>query len=152
MMTDDQKVILNAELTNDPLDRGYAALLPNQPGAVVDLLNAHSTTMYKPRMVTERTIMELPPTMSRSILTKFRALAAQDILVEKAVSFLGRPEGLDAGHPNTHMMLDQLALAPAPYGFSAEEVTALKNLSLQAASRAEALGLPFITEEILRNR
>lgn len=145
--------VLSDEITNDPTGKGYATFLPDQPGHVVALLNDQTETMYKsPNMVTERTIMELPPTLSRSILTKFRAFATQDILVEKAVNFLGKPEGIDGGHPNTHAMLDQLALVPAPNGFTAEEVTALKNLSLKPASRAEVLGLPYITEEILRNR
>src|SRR5690242_18623661 len=127
--------VLSDEITNDPTGKGYANFLPDQPGHVVDLLNAKTETMYRsPNMVTKRTIMELPPTMSRSILTKFRAFAAQDILVEEAVSFLGKPEGLDGGHPNTHELLDQLALVAAPNGFTAEEVTALKNMSLKPAS------------------
>jgi hypothetical protein len=145
--------VLSDEVTNDPKGKGYAAFLPDQPGHVVDLLNALTETMYRtPHMVTKRTIMELPPAMSRSILTKFKAFATQDVLVEEAVNFLGKPEGIDGGHPNTHAMLDQLALVAAPNGFTAEEVTALKSMSLLPASRAEVLGLPRITEELLRNR
>lgn len=145
--------VLSDEIDNDPTGKGYAAFLPDQPGRVVELLNAKTETMYKsPNMVTERTIMELPPALSRSILTKFRFFATQDILVEKAVSFLGKPEGLDGGHPNTHELLDQLGAVPAPNGFTPEEVLALKNMSLKSASRMEVLKQPPATEEILRNR
>jgi hypothetical protein len=150
-LTDEQKSTLNAEIATDPEGKGYAALLPNQPGHVVDLLNEQTETMYKPHMVTERTIMELDPTMARSIFTKFRAFATQDILVEKAVGFLQQSAGLDGGHPNCHWMIDQLSAVPAPDGFTPEEARALKNLSLLPASRAEVLGLPYMTEELLRN-
>lgn len=142
--------ILSEEISNDPTGKGYAAFLPNQPGHVVNLLNAKTEVKFvSPSMVNERTIMTLPPGMSRSILTKFRALAQVDILVEKAVSFLGTQGGLDAGHANTHLLLDQLSQVSG--GFTAEEVQALKNLSLAPVSRAEVLGLPFITEEHIRN-
>jgi hypothetical protein len=145
--------ILSDEIDNDPTGKGYGALLPDNPGAVVELLNARTETMFKtPTMVTNRTILELPIALSRSILTKFRAFATQDIVVEQAVLFLADPSGIDCGHPNTHEMLDQLALVPAPNGFTAEEVTALKNLALKPASRAEVLGLPYMTEEQLGNR
>lgn len=152
-LTPQQKLDLNDEVNNDPAGKGYAAFLPDQPGHAIDLMNAKTETMYKsPTMVTERTILELPIALSRSILTKFRAFASQDIVVEKAVNFLGHPDGLDCGHPNTHEMLDQLAMVPAPDGFTAEEVTALKNLSLKPASRSEIRGLPFMTGELFASR
>jgi hypothetical protein len=46
-------------------------------------------------------------------------------------------------------MIDQLAALQD--GFTADEATALKNMSLLPASPMDALGLPPATEEMLRD-
>ncbi|KIO49604.1 hypothetical protein SQ11_05640 [Nitrosospira sp. NpAV] len=145
--------MLADEIANDPTAKGYAAYLADQPGQVVDLLNANTESMHKERWITTLTLMaELEIDMARSVLTKLEALSATDIVVKEFMAHLRSDKGADIGHPNTIAMIDLLMVVPAPAGFSAEEGAALKGLSLRPASRMEVLGLPYATEEILRTR
>lgn len=143
--------ILSDEIDNDPLGRGYAALLPDRPGAVVALLNDQTETMYKPRIITARGILSDysgGPAVAAAVLDKLDTAAPSISALKWAWSFI-RGEGLDIGNPATQGMLDQLAGASV---ITSDEATNLKALALQPASRAEVLGLPYMTEELLRNR
>ncbi len=143
--------VLSDEITNDPAGKGYAAFLPDQPGRVVDLLNALTETKHKARMITARGILsDYPggPVAAALVLDKLEAAAPSVPALKWAFGFL-KTEGLDIGHPATQGMIDQLATASV---ITADEAANLKALSLQPASRAEVLGLPVITEQILRDR
>jgi hypothetical protein len=143
--------VLGDEITLDPLGKGYAAFLPGSPGAVVEILNAQTETMVKTRMITARGILsDYPggPTAAAAVLDKLDTAAPSIPALKWAWKFI-TGDGLDIGKPATQGMLDSLATATV---ISSTEATNLKNLALQPASRAEVLGLPTITEEILRNR
>lgn len=143
--------ILSDEIDNDPEGKGYAALLPDQPGRVVDLLNARTETMIKGKMITARGILaEYPggPTAAATVLDNLDAAAPNIPALKWAWGFI-KGEGLDIGDPATQGMLDTLAVANI---LTTNDANNLKGLALQPASRAEVLGLPVITEAILRNR
>lgn len=141
--------ILSDEIDNDPTGKGYASFLPNQPGHVVDLLNAQTETMHKMRLVTNLTLSSvLGATLARSIRTKLIAFAQADIIVADFVKAMETQPGGNLGDPETTKMIDYLMTVPD--GFTLEEAAALKSMSLQPASRAEVLGLPRVTEEMLR--
>lgn len=144
--------VLSDEIDNDPTAKGYAGYLPDQPGKVVNLLNDLTETMVKPRMITARGILsDYPggPTVAAAVLDKLKAATASISALNWAFGFLTTPEGLDIGNPATQGMLDQLATSAV---ITTDEAANLKALAIQPSSRAEVLGLPYITEEILRNR
>lgn len=144
--------ILSDEIDNDPLAKGYAALLPDRPGAVVALLNALTETMRKRTIVTVLKVMdELGVTMYESVMNKLDAIAPSRVIVRDFLYRL-RLDSADLGSPTTIDMIDAIGAIPAPNGFTPEEVAALKAISMQPASRMEVLGLPVATEELLRNR
>lgn len=136
---------LAEELRTDPAGLGYAAHLPDSPGLVVDMLNALTRTAVKSRFVTARGVLA-EVDGGAQILDKLEALAAGVSEVKWAMKFL-LTDGIDVGHPRTRGLLDQLAAAG---GLTAADAKALKDLALQPASRAEELGLGFITEADVR--
>jgi hypothetical protein len=143
--------VLSDEIDNDPTGKGYAAFLPDQPGRVVDLLNAKTETKYKSRMITARGILsDYPggPAAAAVVLDKLETAAPSIPALKWALGFLKTSDGLDIGHPATQGMIDQLS----PGAIDPEEAEHLKSLALQPASRAEVLDLPTVTEEMLRNR
>lgn len=143
--------ILSDEIDNDPTGKGYAAFLPDQPGHVVELLNAQTETMVKTRMITARGILsDYPggPTAAATVLDKLDTAAPNIPALKWAWTFI-KGEGLDIGHSATQGMLDSLATASV---ITTTEADNLKSLAVQTASRAEVLDLPFITERILRER
>jgi hypothetical protein len=144
--------VLSDEITNDPTGKGYAAFLPDQPGHVVELLNAPTETMVKSRLITARGILSgYPggPMVAAVVLDKLKAATSTISALGWAFDFLKTPEGLDLGDPATQGMLDTLATAEV---ITTEESANLKALAIQPASRAEVLGLPYVDEEMLRNR
>jgi len=144
--------VLGDEITNDPTGKGYAAFLPDQPGRVVELLNDQTETMRKRTIVTVLKIMDvLGVTMYESVMNKLDAIAPSRVIVRDFLSRLRMDSG-DMGSPTTIGMIDVIGSIAAPNGFTAEEVAALKAISMQPASRAEVLGLPYVTEEDQRNR
>jgi hypothetical protein len=130
--------ILAQELKNDPEQLGYAAHLPDDPVRVVELLSSHSTTMVKTRMINGRTILEHCAT-GKSILRKIKAAADADAVMEVVWAFLKQESGLDIGSPATRTSIDGLV---ADGSWEQQEGDELKNLAVQPASRAEALGIP----------
>jgi hypothetical protein len=148
-LTPEQQAVLDDEVATDPTGKGYAALLPDQPGHVVDLLNALTETMRKERLITNLTLSSvLGVTLARSIRTKLNVFATTDIIIADFVSAMGAQPGSNIGDPETIEMIDYLVTVQD--GFTPEEAAALKLMSLQSTSRAEALGLPRITEAMLR--
>lgn len=133
------KPALTAELQTDPAGLGYAAWLPESPGYVADLLNAQTSRMTRPRMVTARGIMAsygLGPSAGAAFLDKLEALSASVPAIKWALKFLQTDTGIDVGEPATQTMLASLA---GVGGITPAEVDSIKAMALQPASRAEIL-------------
>jgi hypothetical protein len=153
-LTTEQKTILNNELTNDPLGKGYQALLTDQQGHVVDLLNALTETKVKSRIITARGILsDYPggPVESAAVLDKLNTAAPNISALKWAWAFI-TGDGIDIGHSATQTMIDFLTTVEAGSVLTSTEATNLKSLGMQPASRAEVLDLPYMTEELLRSR
>lgn len=129
------------EITTDPAGMGYAALLPDSPGRVADLLNAPTASMVKSRFVTARTILAECED-GAAVLDALSAAAQVNSAVKWALTFLSQNSGIDVGHPRTQAMIDGLAQAGA---LSLNLAAQLKALGVQPASRAELLGLGSVT-------
>lgn len=134
--------ILANELTTDPAAKGYAALLPDNPGQVCELLNSRTESMVKPRFVTGRTILAECGEHGGAILDALEAVATANSSVKWAVIFLKQDGGIDVGHDATQEMIAQLVNGGA---LTAAQGNALSALAVQPASRAETLGLPPVS-------
>lgn len=143
--------ILSDEITNDPTAKGYVTLLPDRPGHVVDLLNAKTETLlgaierkdltkWAAKTGMRLTIQQEADNPASSLCAS--ALAIIDVL-------RGSSGGIDFSDPDNIAILDAWEAAGK---LSAANRALMVSLATKAASRAEVLGLPFITEEILRNR
>lgn len=146
-------MILAQELHDDPLGLGYAQWLPDAPGQVVALLNAQNYSMAKSLLLSERGVLERyadGPVAADAVLGKLETFAqsghALSGVVKRALKFLAMADGIDVGSPATYAMLDQVQLAG---GLTADEVTKLKALALQPASRAEVLGLTVTEADVV---
>lgn len=146
--------VLFDEIANDPLGLGYAALLPNSPGRVVELLNTKNYTAIGSRMISERGLMaKLPmgPVAADAMLKKLEAYsqiqATYSSVVARALKFLAMPDGIDIGEPATQNLITLLGTGI----ITEEEATQIKDLALQPASRAEVIGIGSVTEDDLRN-
>lgn len=137
---------LQTELSTDPLNLGYAQYIPDFPGRIQEMLNAQNYQKYKSRFITARTVLA-EVAGGAEILDKLEAAAQVNSAVKWAMKFI-TSDGIDIGFPVTHQLLDALANTV----LTQQEVTSLKNLSLQPASRAEMLGLTeSVTEQQVRN-
>jgi hypothetical protein len=137
---------LQTELSTDPLGRGYAQYIPDCPGILQNMLNEQIYQKYKSRFVTARTVLAEVPG-GAEILDKLEAAAQSNSAVKWAMKFI-TSDGIDIGFSVTHQLLDSLSGTV----LTQQEVTNLKNLSLQSASRAEVLGLTeYVTEQQVRN-
>ena len=132
---------LHTELTTDPLALGYAKFLPGDPVHAAALLNDPRFTKIKTRFVTARTVLA-EVAGGAALLDKLQSIGATQSAVKYAMTFLNQEGGIDIGNAATQGMVDQLVAGAA---LTAAEGTALKNLALQPASRAEVLGLGTVT-------
>lgn len=130
---------LQSELQNDPLNRGYAAFLPDAPGVLADMMNARIYTMVKEKFVTARGVLAAHGSAGAAVLDKLETLAASNSEVKWAMRFV-TSDGIDVGHANTRTLLD--ALVPAV--LTQVEADLIKNMAVQPASRAEVLGLGYV--------
>jgi hypothetical protein len=131
---------LRAELLSDPLNRGYAAFIPDSPGILAEMMNANDFTMAKERFVTARGVLAAYGPAGAVILDKLEAAASGNSAVKWAMKFVSQDSGIDVGHPTTRGLLD--ALVPA--ALTQAEADMLKDMAIQPASRAEVLGLPYV--------
>lgn len=146
--------VLNAEILNDPANLGYATMLPDSPGSVVDALNSPTSSAYRSKMISERGIMDHyqdGPVAADGVLSKLELFSVTSHqaagAVKRALKFLAMPDGIDIGSKSTHTMLDMLTLGGV---ITADEATKLKALSITKCSRADILfGMP-VTEADLR--
>ena len=130
---------LKTEMQTDPAGLGYAAHVPHAPGSLADMLNAQSATMAKPRMITARGIMAsygLGPAAGAAFMDKLEGLSAGAPAIKWAMKFLQTDAGIDVGEPATQLMLTSLI---GVGGITADEVSGVKAMALQPASRAEVL-------------
>jgi len=136
---------LQTELTTDPLNRGYAQYIPDCPGILVNLLNDPIYQKHKTRFVTARTVLA-EVAGGAEILDKLEMAAQTNSAVKWAMRFV-TTDGIDVGYSGTQQLLDSLVGST----LTQAECDAIKNLALQSASRAEVLGLDYVTEQQVRN-
>ncbi|HEU4830676.1 MAG TPA: hypothetical protein VFS65_00715 [Candidatus Saccharimonadales bacterium] len=150
-LTEDQKAVLNAEINNDPSGKGYAEMLPDRPGYVVDAINAKAETKVGIINRTDLTIWAASTGM-RAVIEDV-ANDTQDPLRSSALAILdvlkGSSSGIDLSKPENADILT----AWESFGkLSATDKNAMIALAIQPASRAEILGLPHITIESFLSR
>lgn len=143
--------ILSDEIDDDPAEKGYAQYLPDQPGHVVDLLNEKTETRVGLLSRTDLTIWAADTGMraviedvSRDEESPLRASALAILDVLK-----GSSDGIDLSKSSNMEILLGWESATK---LSAQDKASMLALAQQPASRAEILGLPYVTEEMLRNR
>lgn len=143
---------LAEELTTDPLGRGYAALWPNNLGAILDLLNQKDRTVVRSRMTSARGIAEKypgGPLAAEEVLQKLEAFSVSTnpaygivpAAVKRQLGFLAG-EGLDFGSAALRSMLDQFVTLGV---ITSTEATNLKSIAEFTGSRIEELGLGVVT-------
>jgi len=130
--------ILKAELRDDPLEIGYAEMADQQ---AADALNAPTQTVPIHRRVNERDVLAEwgNPAEAEAFLQKLEAVSSTNAVVKRVLRwFTPNQEGIDAGHPATHAMIDSLVGVAS---ITAEEVVKFKSMAVQQVSRASVLGL-----------
>lgn len=133
---------LVAELTADPLGRGYGDMTDDEVAAS---LNAADRTLVVTTFATWRKLLaDLGPTATPTIKGKIEAAAESNAAVAMTLDMLaeyGEGGGLDLGHANTRAVIDQLATVEV---LTADEAAAIKGVAEETISRAAELGLPTI--------
>lgn len=143
--------ILGDEILNDPTGKGYAALIEEQPGAVCDLLNAKTETKLG---LLDRANLTMWA-VAEGMLGKFEdeSVDKTSPLRDSALAILyvlkGATSGIDF---SIQQNLDGFAAWISLGKMTEAQKDAALALATLPASRAEVLGLPYVTEEMLRNR
>lgn len=132
---------LSDELTSDPLGRGYATFIPDNPGMLAVMMNAPDYTMVKMKFITARTVLAEHGSAGAVALDKIDAAGAADSAVKWAMKFVTSEPGIDVGHPTTRSLLNSMV----PSVLTQQEANMLLDMAVQPASRAEVLGIPFVT-------
>ena len=136
--------VLVAELTDDPLERGYAGMT-NQ--AAAESLNAVDRTVADPTRKTFRDLLrEIGMADAGVIHGKLKAAAESNDGVALAIAAAGdygTDGGLDFSDPATVAGIDTLVAGGV---LTSEEGDALKALGRRPVSRAEELGLGVVTD------
>lgn len=131
--------ILSAELADDPLGRGYAAMTDQE---VVDSLHAEDRTQVVIVFATWRTLLAAAgPTVTATIKAKIGAAAESNPAIALASDMLATYSdggGLDMGHAYTRGVIDSLVTAEV---LTADEAAVLKAVAERTVSRAVELGL-----------
>ena len=135
-MTPEQYTILENEISNDPLSRGYASMTDQE---VADDLN----TAYRTKPDHSHKFLRdvaAATTDFDTLLPKLEAVTTPSV-VEALVAMRTYAEsgGLDFAHAKTIAMLNQLATSGV---ITTAERDELLSLGKQPATRAEELGLP----------
>jgi hypothetical protein len=133
--------VLSDELNNDPLNRGYAQFIPDSPGKLADMMNALDFTAVKTKFVTARGVLAEYGSAGASVLDKIDAAGASDSAVKWAMKFVTSEPGIDVGHPTTRSLLNGMVSTV----LTQAEADMLLNMAIQPASRAEILGIGFVT-------
>lgn len=143
--------VLSDEITSDPAGKGYAAFLPDQPGHVVDLLNAKTETVTG--LISRSDLTTWAAATGMRAVIEDKSLDAQSPLRASALAILdvlkGSSEGIDLSKSSNMDILNGWEAAGV---LSAIDKASMLALAQQPASRAELLGVGHVTEEMLRNR
>lgn len=141
-MTPEQKAVLRAELTNDPVGRGYNAHLPDDPARVVDLITEPVATMTGPLRSTTAKAWAAEGPYARIFD------ASMDLNNPCRASCLVIRESFACGDP-IHLedarLQGMLALWIQHGVATQQEVDTLYALAQIPASRADKLGIPAPT-------
>ena len=132
---------LSNELSSDPLNRGYAQYIPDNPGMLAVMMNTLDYTMVKTKFVTARTVLAEHGSAGAAALDKIDAAGASDSAVKWAMKFVTSEPGIDVGHPTTRALLNSMV----PSVLTQQEADMLLDMAVQPASRAEVLGIPVVT-------
>lgn len=143
--------VLGDEITLDPLGKGYAAFLPDQPGRVVELLNAKTETKLGLVNRTEFTIWTVETGMLAVI--KDESEDKTSVLRSSALAMiyvlLGASSGIDFSNPKNVQTLDAWVTVGK---LTTTNKDSLLAVATKPASRMEVLEQPYATEELLRDR
>jgi hypothetical protein len=132
---------LSDELTNDPLARGYAQYIPDNPGMLAQMLTAPDYTMVKTKFVTARGVLAEHGSAGATVLDKIDAAGSSDSAVKWAMKFVTSEPGIDVGHPTTRSLLNGMV----PAVLTQAEADMLLDMAVQPASRAEVLGIGYVS-------
>jgi len=137
-----QSQVLQQELTEDPLERGYSEMSDAEAAAS---LNTADRTIVRPRRVDSRTVLnEFMPSASAAdaLLAKLETVAQANSLVARVLDWMQVPEqqggGLDVGNARVR------AIAPGlvdQSGIMQAEIDGLLALAEETVSRAAELGI-----------
>lgn len=138
---------LKDELVNDPLARGYSGMTDQE---AADSLNTPDRIVTCECRATIRSLMaDLGPTEADDIITALEAAATNNNITARALKLLSPAEGgIDLGHASTRAQIDGLVTAGV---LTSVQGTALKGLAEKTVSRAEELGLPVISAQMVNN-
>ena len=141
---------LASEIQSDPLNLGYAALLPDSPGRVCDLLNAPTRTRIG-NLETRVFAIWCAETGLRSAIEDAAADHASPLRAI-ALTLLdllrgGVSDVLDLGNPANTAMLDAWQFTGK---LTQAQRDSMMALAATPCSRADELGLPRVTEDDLR--
>ena len=141
---------LKIELTTDPAGMGYDL---QDLAQIESVINAPTRSRVVSHFASERGILDRypgGPTEADVLLVKLEgfAVSAHPMagIVKRALKFLGTPEGIDLGSNAVQGMLS--ALTPAL--LTVEERDGLRAMATKACSRAEQIGLGYVTDAMIR--
>lgn len=143
--------MLRSELQADPQGLGYVLADHAQ---IERVINAKNRTRLVSHFASERGILDRHPSgplAADALLAKLEAFAqtAHPMagIVKRALKFLAQPEGIDLGAGGTQQMLGALAQGGA---ITATELAGLRAMATQPCSRAEEIGLGYVTDTMIR--
>jgi hypothetical protein len=150
MLTEEQKIALNNEIANDPEGLGYAAMLAaGMPGHVVDTLNARTGTRVG--IISRSDLTTWAAATGMRAVIEDKAMDAQSPLRASALAILdvlkGSSDGIDLSKQSNMNILIGWETDGA---LSTADKKSMLDLATHPASRMEILGLPYATEEMLR--
>lgn len=141
---------LKTELQTDPADLGYNL---NDLVGVEVLLNAKNRTRTISHFASERGVLDRypgGPAAADALLVKLETFAASAHplagIVKRALKFLAQAEGLDLGSAGVQTMLAALT----PGVLTVEERDGLRSMATVQCSRAEQIGLSYVTDAMIR--
>lgn len=150
-LTDAQKDTLLQEIQDDIKGNGYAAMLTEgMPGHVVDALNAK--TGMRVGMISRSDLTTWAAATGMRAVIEDKAVDTQSPLRASALAILdvlkGSSEGIDLSKQSN---MNILVGWEADGALSTEDKNSMLELATHPASRMEILGLPYATEEMLRD-
>jgi len=141
---------LKTELTTDPAGLGYDL---GDHAQIEALINAKDRSHVVSHFASERGILDRypgGPAAADALLVKLEQFAASANpmagIVKRALKFLGTPEGIDLGSNGVQSMLTALT----PSLLTTAERDGLRSMATRACSRAEQIGMGYVTDTMIR--